>query len=570
METVRLGLLVTVLCFIPFRQAAIPVWGYVPPVVILSEDTPIGTLLLNLTAEGNDITILTASDDTAMLVNVSETVSSDNVTYYAKATLASELDRDFEPYERRIFFSADSPGFDAVTISTLLRITDVNDNPPSFVNKPYRCEPLENVDVGEVIFSGVSAPDPDMGPTVDFTLVPDSVTDGIFGVNKTGEFTADIFLVQSLDYEKRNAYTVTIAASDQDGLNDTTTLEVLVQDVQDTPPFFLFDVYRAAVVENSPADTSVIQVQAEDGDRGVPNSVEYAIIEGNTELFFIDATSGVITTKQSLDREAPDVIDVNGVFDLLVQATELNETWPQYGNITKTVNVYATVEDVNDNAPTFNTSTPYTAFVRSDIPDNSLIYFEGDGYMQVYDNDQTGKSATFVLSIEQGGQLLTIFEPSPREVFSEANVLIRVVDASALRALGQTHVTFEVIAREVNTAENFFGKASVVLTIEKVEEPSTTAAPLEENTLTTSDIVVFVVGFLVLLNVLTSVTICFLMRARSRKEGLNRTGSKYYIKNRPTNDFTNHGLHNPSTTEMVEVDPEISVCPRVGNGEFAE
>ncbi|XP_071108129.1 cadherin-related family member 1-like [Haliotis cracherodii] len=570
MEASELGLLVTALCFIPVGHAAIPVWGTVTPIIFFSEDTSIGTLLLNLTAVGADITILTASDDTAMLVNVSETITSDNNTYNASATLATQLDRDFEPESRRIFFSANSPGFNGVTISTLLRINDVNDNPPSFVNKPYRCQPLENADVGEVIFSGVSAPDPDNGPIVEFTLAPDGVTDDLFGVNQTGEFTADIFLLQSLDYEKRNAYTVTIVASDQDGLNETTTLEVLVQDVQDTPPFFLFDVYRAAVVENNLANTSVIQVQAEDGDRGVSNSVEYAIIKGNTELFSIDETSGVITTKQSLDREAPNVIDVNGVFDLLVQATELNETWPQYGNITKTVNVYATVEDVNDNAPTFNTSTPYTAFVRNDIPDNSLIYFEGDGYMQVFDNDQTGKSATFVLSIEQGGQPVTIFEPSPREVFSEANVLIRVVDASALRALGQTHVTFEVIAREINTVENYFGKASVVLTIEQVGEPSTTPAPLEENILTTSDIVVFVVGFLVLLNILTSIIICHLMRARSRKEGLNRTGSKYYIKKRPTNDFTNHGLHNPSTTEMVEVDPEISVCPRLGNGEFAE
>jgi hypothetical protein len=49
------------------------------------------------------------------------------------------------------------------------------------------------------------------------------------------------------------------------------------------------------------------------------------------------------------------------------------------------------VEDVNDNKPTFSSTSPYTAFVREDVPLDSLIYFDGDGYIFVYDLDQVRK-----------------------------------------------------------------------------------------------------------------------------------------------------------------------------------
>ena len=61
---------------------------------------------------------------------------------------------------------------------------------------------------------------------------------------------------------------------------------------------------------------------------------------------------------------------------------------PQYGNMTSDVMVVVVVEDVNDHPPTFGSNAPYTAFVREDAPLDSLIYFDGDGYISVFDADQ--------------------------------------------------------------------------------------------------------------------------------------------------------------------------------------
>ena len=68
---------------------------------------------------------------------------------------------------------------------------------------------------------------------------------------------------------------------------------------------------------------------------------------------------------------------------------------PQYGNTTSDVMVVIVVEDVNDHQPTFSSSAPYTAFVREDTPLDSLIYFDGDGYIYVSDMDQVSVPSYF-------------------------------------------------------------------------------------------------------------------------------------------------------------------------------
>ncbi len=48
------------------------------------------------------------------------------------------------------------------------------------------------------------------------------------------------------------------------------------------------------------------------------------------------------------------------------------------------------------------------------------------------------------MSVETDSEYQSVFTPSPMEVFSEANVLIRVTDASVIRPLGGTIITFDV------------------------------------------------------------------------------------------------------------------------------
>lgn len=64
----------------------------------------------------------------------------------------------------------------------------------------------------------------------------------------------------------------------QDGLhNATTSLEIHIKDVQNTPPIFQ-DSLAAVISEDSPIGTLVMTVHARDGDRGQPRKIVYDLI----------------------------------------------------------------------------------------------------------------------------------------------------------------------------------------------------------------------------------------------------------------------------------------------------
>ncbi|ESO87056.1 hypothetical protein LOTGIDRAFT_229247 [Lottia gigantea] len=534
-----------------------------------AEDTEIGTRLINLTAiASNDGDMLIFSTDnilTDSLVNLSASWSTGTQEQTVGVLLMSDLDRDFTPQIKKLRFKVQDQNLISASLSCELIVRDVNDNPPIFQNLPYISSVMEDIKTGSVIFGNISVYDPDTNQGGIFTLsmVSDQINDDKFDFSWTAGFpgtsTAMIKLKSLLDYEERNFYTVMISAVDNGGLSSSAEITISVEDIQDSPPYFIQPIYRAAIVEHSPVNTSVIQIQAEDGDKGVPRDVGYRIIKGNKEYFAIDETTGWIIQTVSLDRDDAMMREINGVFDLTVQAFELNATVGE--NSTSHVTVTITIEDLNDNAPIFNTSTPYTAYVRDDTPPDSLIYFDGKGYMNVFDADQ-GSNAYFELSVERDGESFPALEPSPLEVYFEAFVLIRITNSSILKEYSGQHLSFTVIARETKTDEQLSSTAAVVLTIETTEEPTTTPPPPEEDQITAPDIVVFVVGFLVLLNIATSVTICVLMtkRKKNHSQGLARNGSKYYVTVTPkrpglTVDATESNASNgiSSTSVMQEI-----------------
>ena len=71
---------------------------------------------------------------------------------------------------------------------------------------------------------------------------------------------------------------------DQGGLNSTTVVIINVKDVQDTAPFFTSLPYMVSLPEDSTVGSSVLQVTALDGDRGVPNPINYRFISGNQNV----------------------------------------------------------------------------------------------------------------------------------------------------------------------------------------------------------------------------------------------------------------------------------------------
>lgn len=96
----------------------------------------------------------------------------------------------------------------------------------------------------------------DEGETVSYSL--EKGTPYVRLDSKTG----DLFLNDSLDYEKERTISMTVMATDSGTppLSSKTTVVVQVLDENDNLPVFSKNSYRAEVKENSPNGTFVVKV----------------------------------------------------------------------------------------------------------------------------------------------------------------------------------------------------------------------------------------------------------------------------------------------------------------------
>ncbi|KAL8573638.1 hypothetical protein ACOMHN_007191 [Nucella lapillus] len=581
-------LLFVVCCF--FTQKALQVKGQTLPTLdsclspfVVPEDAAIGQKLFSLQARvnvgafpANNLTFTLESASTGELVNLTQTVylkdSNPPWQWSSDVLLRTTLDRDFEPSKRTLSFGATDTNGNKATLICNLNILDVNDNAPSFQGLPYDIQVSEMTAVGAVLRTGISASDPDTGIgglVLLSSQFSDTSVEQTFNTTtyvQGGGQAMDILLAQPLDYETRTFYTFNIKAQDGGSLNTTAMVRVTVTDAQDTPPVFLMDTYRAAIREHQPLGTPVITVSAVDGDRDPPNAIVYSIVQGRSDFFAINSSTGSITSLTELDRDNATLMDTDGVFRLTVRATETNGVKPQYGNTTREAEVVVVVEDINDHPPTFSSASPYTAFVRADSPVGALIYFDGNGYISVSDADQ-GRNSHFNLTVERYGVPWAVLAATPGEVYSEGLVLLRIMQKTdVFKELAGTHISLQLVAREISTQERRSSTAAVIITVERPPEPPTTPPPATDDSITAPDIVVFVIGFLVIFNVVATILIvCYVRRNRKSEEapprqGLARKGSKYYINGMEKDSRRSSGFQNGSAVSLrsesvlVEVD----------------
>lgn len=97
---------------------------------------------------------------------------------------------------------------------------------------------------------------------------------------------------------------VPIVAHDmaEDPRSATTTVTVLVNDLQDERPFFPQDLYREEMAENVALGSLVTTVAAKDKDT-VPE-ITYVMLEGDSHLFKVAPDTGRVTVAGALDYEA--------------------------------------------------------------------------------------------------------------------------------------------------------------------------------------------------------------------------------------------------------------------------
>ncbi len=227
----------------------------------------------------------------------------------------------------------------------VIELSDVNDNAPEIRVKSLRSPVPENAFPGtEVGIINVQDRDSEnngqvrcaIQQNVPFKLVPS--IKNYYSLVTTGE----------LDRELLSDYNITITATDEGSppLSSTKNIHLTVADVNDNPPVFQEQSYRAHVQENNKPGSSICSVSATDPDWRQNGTVVYSLLSSDligapvSSFLSINGDTGVIHAVRSFDYEQLKS------FKVLVLARD-NGSPPLSSNVT--VSVFIT--DENDNSP---------------------------------------------------------------------------------------------------------------------------------------------------------------------------------------------------------------------------
>ncbi|XP_059712962.1 cadherin-8 isoform X1 [Haemorhous mexicanus] len=319
----------------------------------------------------------------------------------------------------------------------IIKVQDINDNAPEFVEGPYHATVPEMSVVGTFVtkVTATDADDPVYGNSAKLVY---SILEGqpYFSIEP---HTAIIkTALPNMDREAKEEYFVVIQAKDMGGhmggLSGTTTVTITLSDVNDNPPKFAQSLYHFSVMEDVALGEPIGRVKANDLDIGENAKSSYDIIEGDgMDVFEIttDAQSqdGVIRVRKPLDFET------KKSYTLKVEAANIHID-PRFlsgGPFKDTATVKIVVEDA-DEPPVFSSPT-YLLEVHENAALNSVL-----GQVTAHDPDvssspirfsidrHTDLERQFNINAEDGK--ITLATPLDRETSTWHNITIVATETS--------------------------------------------------------------------------------------------------------------------------------------------
>ncbi|XP_022077605.2 cadherin-7-like isoform X1 [Acanthochromis polyacanthus] len=241
----------------------------------------------------------------------------------------------------------------------IIKVQDINDNEPRFLDGPYTARVAERSPVGTSVVTVVAtdADDPTYGNSARLVY---SILQGQthFSVEpKTGVVRT---AVPNMDRELQDRYLLVIQAKDMmgqmGGLSGTTSVTVMITDVNDNPPRFPRKSYQFSVPEAVLVSSVVAKIKAVDLDSGPNAEVDYRILDGDgLGTFRIlcdpDTQEGLVIIHKAVDFEA------KSSYTLRVEASNryVDTRYLSAGPFSDVVTVRLLVENV-DEPPVFSSS----------------------------------------------------------------------------------------------------------------------------------------------------------------------------------------------------------------------
>lgn len=196
-----------------------------------------------------------------------------------------------------------------------VEISDINDNPPSFLKDSYSIYIEEN-NLPGVLLCTVQATDPDQKENAEVTYsLLDREIQGlpVTSYVSINSASGSLYAVNSFDYEKFREFFVTVEAQDKGRppLSSTVTANVYVVDVNDHAPHILYptSTNTSAAIEmvprTAPAGYLVTKVIAMDSDSGQNAWLFYHLVPtSDSDLFKVELHTGEIRITRKIGDES--------------------------------------------------------------------------------------------------------------------------------------------------------------------------------------------------------------------------------------------------------------------------
>uniref|UniRef100_A0A4W6E2A7 Protocadherin-16 n=1 Tax=Lates calcarifer TaxID=8187 RepID=A0A4W6E2A7_LATCA len=423
-----------------------------PREIRVPEDTLIGTVITQVT--GNDVDSGPALSYTLHLDTNSQGMFGIH-RYGGGVSLTGPLD-----YEERTWYtltvrSSDSKHQSEANLTVL--VDDVNDNAPAFTQDLYQVTVTEHLPAGSAVIT-VTATDRDSGENGKITYRVMSSTRGVFYIDPSN---GTLFINQKTEFDFENpSIMVVIEARDQGTppLSSIATVQVQVSDINDNAPIFHQSEYRATVSEDGLPGSTVLILEAVDGDLSRDNcGFDFAIASGNSgNAFQIESsvrflegqgfqTVGSLILVEELDFEAVPSYNLTVVVS--------DRGIPQRSS---SVPILISVSDANDNPPAFSRAEYSVVLSEGAAAGTEILHLSatdpdsapnGEVQYSISSGDETD-----LFQVDQWTGALRLQRPLDSERQSYHMIVVQATDGHGHYALAP--VSIEV--KDINDNRPFF------------------------------------------------------------------------------------------------------------------
>ncbi|KAJ8302066.1 hypothetical protein KUTeg_021053 [Tegillarca granosa] len=372
-------------------------------------------------------------------------------------SLIATVDTETTPMYTLIITATDNGSPTQLTGSTivLVKVTNVNEYTPQFLpaSGTYSHSLAENTSIGANIFN-ISAQDLDVGTQISYALTAGN-TGNAFTIDSQ---TGSIYLIQYLDRETLDTYTLSIEADNGEGQTASGTLMITVDDINDNDPIFSPTTYTGSIIETSSVGVSVVTVTCSDVDLGVNAVFAMSITGGNTDGAFRLFGSRV-EVNSTLNY------DILNKYVLLVEAVDTGMP-PRSSTATVIIDIMPFYAQ-----PTFPALTPTQAISESTVLGTTIYDLDatlsgsiegtsGDLSYTLQSGDPTGKFSVNTYTGE-----VTVIGSLDRE--TTASYSLYFVAENKNDATKRDSITLTVTLNDVNDNYPAFTSSSYIFVIDE-------------------------------------------------------------------------------------------------------